>query len=104
MAGRVTILHWNQREAEERTEIVRSTGYEADEHSRVDPAVLRELATSPPLAFVVDLTRLPSRGGDGALALRARARTRPVPRVPVEGRADAAAQLRQPGLLFRRRA
>ena len=89
--ARVCLFHWNETEAASRAGDLRALGYRVDTHARFGPEILRALADRPPDAAVIDLSRLPSRGRDVALALRTRAGTRRVPLV-IAGATPAAAE------------
>ena len=56
---------------------------------------LRELAQDPPLAVVIDLSRLPSQGRDIGVQIRRQATTRRLPLVFVGGQAGKVDAIRQ---------
>ena len=80
----VRLICWNATEAEKRTDLVRSAGYEVDPEP-LDAASLRRLRDDPPSGVVIDLGRRPSQGRDLALALRTHVATRGVSLVLVGG-------------------
>jgi hypothetical protein len=82
--SQVRLIHWNVREAEQRAQQLRSTGYEVLS-GPFDADTLRALREHPPSAVVIDLSRMPSQGRDIALNLRKYKFTRHVPLVFVEG-------------------
>ena len=82
--ARVRLIHWNEAEAAERGERLRTAGHEV-EHGVPSPSGLRQLFGDIPDAFVVDLGRMPSQGRDLAVLLRKREATRSVPIVFVDG-------------------
>jgi CheY-like chemotaxis protein len=84
MKHRVRLIHWNAAEAQVAARTLRALGFEVDARP-VDAAALRAMKADPPLAFVSDLTRLPSQGRDFAVWLRQAKRTRNVPIVFVGG-------------------
>lgn len=81
---RIRLIHWNDDEARERAERLRSAGYQVD-HGVLNAAALRSLRADPPDAVVIDLSRVPSQGRDVGLGIRMRKATRHVPLVFVEG-------------------
>jgi hypothetical protein len=87
------LIHWNAAEAADRAAVLRSLGFQV-EAGVVNPAALRALKARPPLAFVIDLSRLPMQGRDVAVALRRAKKTRDVPIVFVEGARKAVARVR----------
>ena len=91
---RVRLIHWNAEEAEERAKRLHAAGYSVA-HDVPDAAGLREIASDPPAAFVIDLGRLPSQGRDFAVFLRGRKTTRHVPLVFVDGDIEKVARIRQ---------
>jgi hypothetical protein len=76
---RVVLIHWKPEEAEQRLESLRNTGVEASLCTPVGGDGLRGFDASPPDAFVIDLTRLPSQGLAVGAHLRRRKATRMVP-------------------------
>lgn len=93
---RVRLIHWNEAEAEERAERLRSAGHEVA-CQWLDSVGLRELRGDPPSAVVIDLGRLPSQGRDVALTLRKYKSTRHLPLIFVGGAPDKVASIK--GLL-----
>ncbi len=83
--SRVRLLHWNANEARTYSELLRSGGYEVDYDPEFRPSLMRAWRESPPQAFVIDLSRLPSHGREIAIALRQSPATRRVPIVFCEG-------------------
>lgn len=91
---RVILIHWNAAEAEERAERVRRAGYEAIPVADVDGPKIHALGEAPPDVFVIDLSRLPSKGRDIAIHLRKQKSTRLVPFVFVNGEPEKVEMLR----------
>jgi CheY-like chemotaxis protein len=91
----VRLIHWNADEAEERAELLRAAGYRVDCSLPRGPELLRKLQKDPPLAVVIDLSRIPSQGRDIALALRQYKSIRRVPLVFVGGDPDKVERIRQ---------
>ncbi len=83
--SRVLLLHWNEEEADERVQRLRSAGFEGGKFPLEMPAAFRQLKENPPDAVVIDLSRLPSAGRDVALSLRTFKATRHAPIVFVGG-------------------
>ena len=80
----VCLIHWKAAEAEKRKEQLKAAGYEVL-YEPVSPVLLRKLRNDPPVAVVIDLTRVPSSGRDVGIALRNYKATRDVPLVFAEG-------------------
>ncbi len=93
--GRVRLIHWNEEEGEQRVEILRGAGYQADRDMPRGPDYLRKLQADLPLAVVIDLSRSPSRGRDLALAIRQFKATRRVPLVFVDGDSEKVEGIRK---------
>lgn len=84
--ARVTLIHWNAQEAVARLEQLRTADHEP---FHWNPASGSELRVPPPTdVFVIDLTRVPSRGRDVATALRRAKATRHLPLVFLGGDSD----------------
>ena len=81
---RVRLIHWKAEEAEEKIAKLRAAGYEVD-YGETNNAALRAWRDNPPVAFVIDLSRLPLQGRDVAMALRGYKNTRHTPLIFVEG-------------------
>ena len=92
---RVLLIHWNAEEAEERAERLRKAGYEAAPHSDKDGASFRAIRDTPPDAFVIDLSRVPSHGRDLGVWLRQQKPTRAVPLVFVDGDPEKVARVKK---------
>ncbi len=92
--NRVHLIHWNAAEAEERSDQLRSAGYEVV-YETLDPAGLRAMREDPPSAVVIDLNRLPSQGRDMAVAIRKYRATRHVPLVFVDGDPEKVARIKE---------
>ena len=83
--SRIAIVHWNQSEAEERAERLRSAGHEVDAIWEGGGEAFRATRRKPPDVYVIDLSRLPSHGRHVAIFLRQQGPTRGVPIVFVGG-------------------
>jgi len=84
----IRLIHWNAAEAVHRAERIRRLGYQVSSDLPAGPDFLRLLRQEPPLAVVIDLSRLPSQGRDMGVAIRHAAATRRVPLVFVGGTAE----------------
>jgi len=91
---RVRLLHWKAAEAGEYIDLLRSAGYQVEYDAEFRPALMRMWRESPPDAFVIDLSRLPSHGREIATALRNSSATRMVPIIFCEGAAEKVARVR----------
>jgi len=83
--ARIRLLHWNAAEAAKYLAALGARGHTVQYDQDVDSASLREWRAKPPEAFVIDLSRLPARGREIAIALRQSPATRGVPLVFCEG-------------------
>jgi hypothetical protein len=90
----VSLIHWNADEAAERAELVRAAGYRVDCPPLSGPELLRRLLSDPPLAVIIDLSRLPSQGRDIGLAFRRYKSTRRIPLVFAGGDPDKVERIR----------
>jgi len=91
---RIQLIHWNAAEAAERAERLRALGYDVACDLPSGPTFIRALAHDPPVAVVIDLSRLPSQGRDMAVNLRIQGGTRRVPLVFVGGDPAKVARIR----------
>ncbi len=83
--SRIRLLHWKATESEPHIDLLRRAGHEVEYDEQFRPALMRSWRESPPDAFVIDLSRLPSHGREIAIALRQSPATRRIPIVFVEG-------------------
>jgi len=91
---RVCLIHWNAEEAEEKIARLRAAGYEVD-YGEMTPDALRDWRNTPPTAFVIDLSRMPSQGRDVAMSLRSHKATRHAPLVFVEGEPEKVERIKK---------
>ena len=91
----VLLIHWKTGEMAERVARLRSAGYRVKPCAVLDGDAMRALRDTPPAAFVIDLSRLPSHGRAVAMALRQQKKTRHVPLVFVEGAPEKTARVRR---------
>ena len=78
---RIRLIHWNQKEAEPRIEVLKDLGWQVEFKIPSGPQFFKKLKQSPPDLIVIDLSRLPSQGRDLALGIRKAKSTRRVPLV-----------------------
>ena len=95
MSKRVCLIHWNASEVQERAQRLTRLGYDVVCESRGGPEFLRALRRDPPLAVVIDLSRLPSQGRDAGVALRQTQAARNVPLVFVGGGPEKVTRIRE---------
>lgn len=91
---RIRLLHWKATEAEAYIELLQAAGHRVEYDAEFRPGLMRMWRESPPDAFVIDLSRLPSQGREIATALRQSRATRTVPIVFCEGAEDKVARVR----------
>jgi len=89
----VWLACWNDEEFVERAGVLRAAGYEVG-RLRGETAELRAMDANPPVAVVIDLSRLPSHGRAIGWALRERKGTRAIPLVFVDGEAGKVERVR----------
>lgn len=93
--ARLCVFHWKAADAEPLLQKLRSAGHQVDYSDKVDPSVFRAVRQSPPDAFVIDLSRLPSHGREMATFLRGTKATRHIPIVFVNGDPEKVETIRQ---------
>jgi CheY-like chemotaxis protein len=86
--GHVRLVHWKEGEVPERSERLEALGYEVDGTVPGTSIGVRALSAEPPIAFVIDLGRLPSHGLEVARSLRGSKALREIPIVFVDGKPD----------------
>lgn len=95
--ARIVLLHWHGGEAEERAAGLRALGHEAfvisDNRGEIS-VELRQRLDSPPDAFLIDLSRIPSMGRAIGIWLRGRKAFRSVPLLFVSGEPGKVEQAR----------
>lgn len=84
----VSLIHWNEKERLERISQLALINIEVLEGIIAGPQFAKALEAARPDAVVIDLSRLPSKGRDLGIMIRARAGTRQIPIVFVEGAED----------------
>jgi hypothetical protein len=91
---RVRLLHWNAAEAAPLINSLTRAGFQVEYDEVVDSRLMRTWREDPPAAILVDLSRLPSRGREIAIALRQSKKTRLVPIVFFDGAAEKVRAIR----------
>jgi CheY-like chemotaxis protein len=91
---RVRLIHWRAAEAAKYLDLLGAAGHKVEYDERFSPALMRSWRESPPAAFVIDLSRLPSQGREIAIALRQYKATRCTPIVFSQGTDEKIEQTR----------
>jgi CheY-like chemotaxis protein len=88
------LIHWNPAEAVRYVDLLQKAGHRVEYSPEFSSQLMREWRLSPPDAFVIDLSRLPSHGREIAVALRQSKATRAIPIVFCEGEEEKVARTR----------
>jgi len=91
---RLRLIHWNLAEAARYVDLLQKAGHRVEYSPEFSSQLMREWRLSPPDAFVIDLSRLPSHGREIAVALRQSKATRAIPIVFCEGDEEKVAKTR----------
>ncbi len=83
--GRVRLVHWSEDEVPERAHRLEEAGFGVDGTVPGTSIGVKQLREDPPIAFVIDLGRLPSHGREVACAVRESKALRTIPIVFVDG-------------------
>jgi CheY-like chemotaxis protein len=92
--SRILLVHWNEKEARERSRKLKALGHKTAVLSDTEKRNFESIRESPPDLFLIDLTRLPSHGREVAGYLRRLKATRHVPILFVDGDADRVSRTR----------
>ena len=92
--GYVRLVHWREEEVPERAARIQALGYRVDGTVPGTSIGVRALRADPPVAFVVDLGRLPSHGLEVARSIRQSKALRRLPIVFAGGAPDKVARVR----------
>ena len=92
---RVRLVHWKAGEAAALLEALRAAGHTVDYDEDLASVGFRAIRASPPDIFVIDLSRLPSRGREVAVFFRGQMATRHVPVVFVGGAPEKVEAIRR---------
>jgi hypothetical protein len=93
--SRVRLFHWRAEEAQTLVAALRAGGYTVDYPGDKTNGSWRSLRENPPLAAVIDLTRLPSHGRYVAAEIRASKSLRSIPIVFVDGDPEKVERIRR---------
>jgi CheY-like chemotaxis protein len=91
---RIRLVHWKEEEVPERAARLEAEGHAVDGEVPGTSIGVKALREDPPVAFVIDLDRLPSHGLEVARALRQSKALRSIPIVFVGGAADKLARVK----------
>jgi CheY-like chemotaxis protein len=92
---RIRLVHWNAAEAAALQAALRAAGNAVDYDEKLDSGGFRTIRASPPDAFVIDLSRLPSHGREVATFVRGQKATRHIPIVFVGGAPEKVQAIRR---------
>jgi CheY-like chemotaxis protein len=92
--SRILLVHWNEKEARERSRKLKALGHKTAVLSDTEKRNFESIRESPPDLFLIDLTRLPSHGRENAGYLRRLKATRHVPILFVDGDATRVSRTR----------
>jgi CheY-like chemotaxis protein len=92
---RVRLFHWRADEAKPLIATLRAGGYTVDYPGDKANGSWRSLRENPPLAAIIDLTRLPSHGRHVAAEIRATKSLRHIPIVFVDGDPEKVERIRK---------
>jgi hypothetical protein len=92
---RVRLFHWRAEEAQTLIAALRAGGYTVEYPGDKANGSWRSLRENPPLAAIIDLTRLPSHGRYVAAEIRASKSMRSIPIVFVDGDAAKVERIRK---------
>ena len=93
--ARVRLFHWKAEETKAFIEPLRAAGHHVAYDEKIAPGLLSQIRRSPPDAFVIVLSRLPSHGREVATFLRGSPATRHLPIVFVDGDPEKVEAIRQ---------
>lgn len=92
---RLRLIHWNAAEAARYLALLNKSGHRVEYNHEFSPQQMRDWRSSPPDAFVIDLSRLPSHGREIAIALRQMKDMRGIPLVFCEGEKEKIAKTKE---------
>jgi CheY-like chemotaxis protein len=91
----VRLIHWNAAEAAPLRETLQAAGHIVDYTEKLSSAGFSAIRKSPPDAFVIDLSRMPSHGREIATFLRGQKPTREIPILFVDGVSERVEKIRK---------
>ena len=77
--ARIRLIHWKEAEADMHFKALNAARCEIEYEERLPADIVKRWRQSPPDAFVIDLSRMPSHGREIAIGLRQSKSTRSVP-------------------------
>jgi DNA-binding response OmpR family regulator len=89
MPGKLYLIHWNQKEAEEHAQPLKAWGWEVDLEAEDGARAAKQIKAESPDVVVIYLTRLPSHGRETARYLRSVDAMSQIPIVFVDGEETA---------------
>jgi CheY-like chemotaxis protein len=93
--ARIRLFHWKAQESEGFIEPLRGAGHHVSYDEKIAPGLFSRIRQSPPDAFVIALSRLPSHGREVATFVRGSPATRHLPIVFVDGDPEKVEAIRQ---------
>ena len=94
-APRVRLFHWRAAEAKPLIQELREAGYTVDYPGDKLNGTYRKMRDKPPVAALIDLTRMPSHGRYVAMAIRTSKALRHIPIVFVDGDPEKVERLKK---------
>ncbi len=91
----VRLIHWNATEAAALRDDLQAAGHVVDYTERLSSADFQAIRKSPPDAFVIDLSRLPSHGREVATFIRGQKTIRHIPIVFTDGEPEKVEAIRK---------
>jgi CheY-like chemotaxis protein len=85
MRGKIFLVNWNEKQAEERPKILRPWGWEVEVEAEDGARACMAIKAQSPKAVVIYLTRLPSHGRETARHLRTLKATNQIPIIFIDG-------------------
>jgi CheY-like chemotaxis protein len=92
---RVRLIHWNAAEAAALRDKLQAAGHTVDYTEKLSSAGFSAIRQSPPDAFVIDLSRLPSHGREVATFIRGQKTIRHIPIVFTDGESEKVEAIRK---------
>jgi hypothetical protein len=93
--ARVRLFHWKALESAAFTEPLRAAGHGISYDEKISPGLFSRIRRSPPDAFVIVLSRLPSQGREVATLVRGSRATRQLPILFVDGAPEKVEAIRK---------
>ena len=93
--ARIRLVHWKAAEAAALLDALRGGGHSVEYDEKVNSTDFRAFRQSPPDAFVIDLSRMPSHGREVAIYFRGQKAMRQVPILFVDGEPEKVAGIQK---------